>query len=287
MFNINNHTFTKDLLSSLNNNLNIIIGSDYEYTKGIILTNYLVKQPNIYNLININNINFSCEDNSTINIKQELYFYTTSNNNMKLVLLKLENEFFGENKNKQYLEITLYNYDISVIENDPQKDNNFILNTKDFLVLNDINVFNYIFNRNENRLSVSVNGKNIFSYEYSFDFPDSEGKKSSKNNDTITVLNKEELTELVNNSVRITFFRSILTTITTIFPVICLMIWGAREIFNFNIALLIGFIAGVYSSIYISNQLWLFLEIRKNKKPKKKNIDNDEINEIEVKGVNC
>ena len=182
MFNINNHTFTKDLLSSLNNNLNIIIGSDYEYTKGIILTNYLVKQPNIYNLININNINFSCDNNSTINIKQELYFYTTSNNNMKLVLLKLENEFFGENKNKQYLEITLYNYDISVIENDPQKDNNFILNTKDFLVLNDINVFNYIFNRNENRLSVSVNGKNIFSYEYSFDFPDSEGKKSSKNN---------------------------------------------------------------------------------------------------------
>ena len=112
-------------------------------------------------------------------------------------------------------------------------------------------------------------------------------KKSSKNNDTVTVLNKEELTDLVNNSVRITFFRSILTTITTIFPVICLMIWGAREIFNFNIALLIGFIAGVYSSIYISNQLWLFLEIRKNKKPKKKNIDDDEINEIEVKGVNC
>ena len=112
-------------------------------------------------------------------------------------------------------------------------------------------------------------------------------KKASKNNDTVTVLNKEELTDLVNNSVRITFFRSILTTITTIFPVICLMIWGAREIFNFNIALLIGFIAGVYSSIYISNQLWLFLEIRKNKKPKKKNIDDDEINEIEVKGVNC
>lgn len=112
-------------------------------------------------------------------------------------------------------------------------------------------------------------------------------KKTSKNNDIVTVLDKEELITLVNNSVRTTFFRSILTTITTIFPVICLMIWGAREIFNFNIALLVGFIAGVYSSIYISNQLWLFLEIRKNKKPKKKTIDDDEVNEIEVKGVNC
>ena len=38
---------------------------------------------------------------------------------------------------------------------------------------------------------------------------------------------------------------------------------------NFNIALLVGFIAGVYSSIYISNQIWLMLEIKKNKKPKK------------------
>ena len=84
------------------------------------------------------------------------------------------------------------------------------------------------------------------------------------------------------------FFRSILTTITTIFPVLCLLIWGSHEIFNFNVALLVGFIAGVYSSIYISNQLWLFLEIRRVNKPeKKKNDDDDDINELEVKGINC
>ena len=44
----------------------------------------------------------------------------------------------------------------------------------------------------------------------------------------------EELIEVVNNSVRITLFRSILTTLTTILPVICLMVWGAREIVNFR-----------------------------------------------------
>ena len=65
------------------------------------------------------------------------------------------------------------------------------------------------------------------------------------------------------------------------------MILGAREIVNFNIALLVGFIAGVYSSIYISNQLWIILESRRLKKPKKEKKNDDEIEEIRVKGVNC
>lgn len=113
-------------------------------------------------------------------------------------------------------------------------------------------------------------------------------KKSKKDSEIISEpLTEEELIEVVNNSVRITFFRSILTTLTTVFPVICLMVLGAREIVNFNIALLVGFIAGVYSSIYISNQIWLMLEIRSIKKPKKDTPDDDEINELEVKGVNC
>ena len=187
MFNINNHSFTKEILQSLNKTLNSITGSDFDYSKGIILTNYLVKQPNIYNLININNINFSPDNTKTIIIKQELYFYTKINNNTKLVLLKLENEFFGENKNKQYLEIDLFNYDISVKEDNSENDNNFVLNTKDFIVLDDINIFTYIFNKNENKLSVSVNGKNIFSYEYSFAFPESEEKKIQKNNMNISI----------------------------------------------------------------------------------------------------
>ena len=114
-------------------------------------------------------------------------------------------------------------------------------------------------------------------------------KNSKKTESVITAtLNEEELINLVNDSVRITFFRSILTTLTTILPVICLMLLGAREIVNFNIALLVGFIAGVYSSIYISNQIWLMLETKRLKKPKKeKKDDDDEINEIQVKGVNC
>ena len=116
-----------------------------------------------------------------------------------------------------------------------------------------------------------------------------DNKKNSKKNSVVIQreFDEEDLIDLVNDSVRITFFRSILTTLTTIFPVICLMILGAREIVNFNIALLVGFIAGVYSSIYISNQIWLILETKRLKKPKKEKKDDDEINEIQVKGVNC
>ena len=113
--------------------------------------------------------------------------------------------------------------------------------------------------------------------------------KKKKNQDIEEVkLNDEDLISVVNDSVRITLFRTILTTLPTILTVICLMIWGAREIVNFNIALLVGFIAGVYSSIYISNQIWLMLEMKKNKKPKKeKKDDDDELEELQVKGVNC
>ena len=114
------------------------------------------------------------------------------------------------------------------------------------------------------------------------------GKKKRKNTSTEQKLTDEELIDLVNDSVRITFTRSVLTTLTTIFPVICLLLFGAKEIFNFNIALLVGFIAGVYSSIYISNQLWLILESRRLKKPLKKDDDEKkEVSEIEIKGVNC
>lgn len=112
--------------------------------------------------------------------------------------------------------------------------------------------------------------------------------KNGKKSLDVVVKAEYDLIEIVNDSVRITFFRSILTTVTTIVPVICLMILGAREIFNFNIALLVGFIAGVYSSIYISNQLWLILESRSIRRSKKdKSNDVDEVDEVQVKGVNC
>ena len=105
---------------------------------------------------------------------------------------------------------------------------------------------------------------------------------NSKNNVT-----KEELPELINNSVRLTFFRTIITTATTIVPIICLIIFGSNEILNFDIALLVGFVAGVFSSIYISNSLLLILEKRRLSKPQKITKEKEEKEEIRIKGINC
>lgn len=96
----------------------------------------------------------------------------------------------------------------------------------------------------------------------------------------------KDLEEIVDDSIRLTLFRSILTTLTTILPVISLMLFGAKEIINFNIALLIGFIAGLYSSVFISNQIWLYFEKKSIKTPKKKD-DDKELEELKVKGINC
>lgn len=110
--------------------------------------------------------------------------------------------------------------------------------------------------------------------------------RSNYNKDKINKKNINELEKIVNKSVNETLFRSILTTVTTIIPVIILIIYGASEIINLNIAMLVGFIAGVYSSVFISNELWLIFETKSILKgPKKKKIY-DEIDELNVKGIN-
>lgn len=108
-----------------------------------------------------------------------------------------------------------------------------------------------------------------------------------KNYNKKQAVKKDELAEMVNNSVRLIFYRTIMTTVTTITPILCLIFLGSSEILGFNLALLVGFIAGVFSSIYVSNQIWLILEEKKISKPKKENKDVDDIDELKIKGINC
>lgn len=110
--------------------------------------------------------------------------------------------------------------------------------------------------------------------------------RSNYKKEKINKNNVLELDKIVNKSINDTLFRSILTTVTTIIPVIILIICGSSEILNFNIALLVGFIAGVYSSIFISNALWLIFERKSIIKGPKKKKKYDEIDELCVKGIN-
>ena len=72
--------------------------------------------------------------------------------------------------------------------------------------------------------------------------------------------NADELAIIVNKSLRQTLGRSVNTVLTVIFVVVALMAFGAESIRPFSIALLIGLIAGTYSSIFISAQLWFDLK---------------------------
>jgi len=99
---------------------------------------------------------------------------------------------------------------------------------------------------------------------------------------------KEQLFEVVNLSLRQTFFRSITTTITTLLPVVMLLFFGSHSIFEFNIAMLMGLIVGTYSSLFIASQLWYELEkkhVGKNRKEKKRFFDVDDDDELDEKVI--
>ena len=129
---------------------------------------------------------------------------------------------------------------------------------------------------------LTIIGYSINDTIVTFDIIRENYKTKYKNN----ITKPEDLDTLVDISIKRTLYRTILTTLTTTIPVIILLVFGSKEIMNFNIALLVGFIAGVYSSIFISNMLWLYLEKRKITKPIKSD-DDDEIQELKVKGINC
>ena len=76
----------------------------------------------------------------------------------------------------------------------------------------------------------------------------------------------EELENIANISIRQTLTRSINTVLTVLVTVVALAIFGSEAIRNFSIALFIGLICGVYSSLLIASQLWLDLKIKELKK---------------------
>ncbi|MEH6948073.1 protein translocase subunit SecDF [Bacillus sp. JJ634] len=75
----------------------------------------------------------------------------------------------------------------------------------------------------------------------------------------------EELEEIANISIRQTLTRSINTVLTVLVTIIALMIFGSESIRNFSIALFIGMVCGVYSSLYIASQFWLDLKAKELK----------------------
>ncbi|WP_084309136.1 protein translocase subunit SecF [Alkalihalobacterium bogoriense] len=67
----------------------------------------------------------------------------------------------------------------------------------------------------------------------------------------------EDLAAIVNKSLVQTLARSINTVLTVVFAAAAIFIFGGEAIRSFAFALLIGLIAGTYSSMFLASQLWL------------------------------
>ncbi|CCQ61623.1 protein translocase subunit SecF [Crocosphaera watsonii WH 8501] len=85
-------------------------------------------------------------------------------------------------------------------------------------------------------------------------------------NDTVVIYDRirentdkyiEELSinDIVENSVNQSLTRSINTTVTTLLPLIGIFLFGGETLKYFSLALILGFIAGSYSSIFIASTL--------------------------------
>ena len=71
------------------------------------------------------------------------------------------------------------------------------------------------------------------------------------------LLRKMSLYELINLSVNQTLGRTVLTSGITLLMVIAILFYGGEVLGNFAFALLVGFISGVYSTVYIASPLVL------------------------------
>ena len=107
--------------------------------------------------------------------------------------------------------------------------------------------------------------------------------RENLNGKNINKLTTKEITDVANISMKQTALRSIYTSLTTIIPVITLIILGSREVLSFNLAMTVGLIAGTYSSLFIAPLLWTkFAKIGYSKKKKIYSEDK----ELTIKGIN-
>jgi preprotein translocase subunit SecF len=73
------------------------------------------------------------------------------------------------------------------------------------------------------------------------------------------IMRKSSVIEVVNNAITRTMSRTIMTHLSTQTVVICMLIFGGEILHNFSIALTIGILFGIYSSIMVGCPLAIWL----------------------------
>jgi preprotein translocase subunit SecF len=91
-------------------------------------------------------------------------------------------------------------------------------------------------------------------------------------NDTIVIFDrirenlrmkrKEDYANLVNRSIMQSLNRSINTVLTSLFALVALLVFGGGNIRYFILAMVIGFVIGCYSSIFVASPVWYDIKNR-------------------------
>ena len=99
-------------------------------------------------------------------------------------------------------------------------------------------------------------------------------------NDTIVIFDrirenlkykqKVELADLTNKSIRQSIVRSLSTSVAVLFVLVALIVLGGETTKYFSLAMLVGVLAGTYSTIFIASPLWY--EFRPDKGGKAKDL---------------
>jgi preprotein translocase subunit SecF len=99
-------------------------------------------------------------------------------------------------------------------------------------------------------------------------------------NDTVVVFDRfketrrifpdDPFVDVLNRSITETMSRTIITTLTTMLAVISLYIFTSGSMKDFALALLVGMVSGVYSTIFIASSFVYFWETRSRKREKNK-----------------
>ncbi len=80
--------------------------------------------------------------------------------------------------------------------------------------------------------------------------------------ENLSVMNGQPLKTIVNASITQTLTRSIYSTLTTFITIFVLFLMGVPSIKEFSLPIIIGLIAGTYSSIFITGPLWYIFKTK-------------------------
>ena len=80
-----------------------------------------------------------------------------------------------------------------------------------------------------------------------------------------TLIHEEDFDKILNTSINQTLSRTIITSLTTLFVLMSLLILGGPAVQYFALAMIVGIFVGTYSSIYIASSSLSFLGINNKK----------------------